>query len=528
MNYQRQVVHSAPLFLFLLLLVGLHSPLSAQQLEGMASFYGDKFDGRPTSTGETFRKAGYSAASLDMPWGTILEVTNLSNGRTTQVRVNDCGPHSRGRIIDLSRAAAADLDMIKVGEAKVRLRVIKASNSGPTCNRGAWSRMLKKQGKAIPPPPPPWDPTQTVSMRPVNEVVPGPAVSPRIPIPAGDAQGLASYYPDRLQGRETSTGEIYDHNKFTAASKAFAYGTRLEVTNVVNGAKTEVLVNDCGPHSPDRILDLSRIAAQQIGILQAGTAMVSVRILAQGTKGPTCNRSAWLKEQQANAATLGPATTPPDYRGAVLNPVPATAPVKSAEEQPENMVKAYVLQVGAFGSRTNAEKLTAELIGKGFADAHAVTGTKLTKVFTGFAETKEGAEIIKNSLVKAGYAKPKVVLTSVVKRELENQTTPVAAPESYGSAGVVAPQQAPAPVKTQFDPDAILFGVQVGAYSSKSNAEKMVAKLGALGFAPVYSADVGKSVRVFVGKFYFQSQAETEKEKLTEAGITGTSVRRVQ
>lgn len=516
--------------LFLLLATGPIHQATAQKLEGMASFYGDKFDGRQTSTGEIFRKNGYSAASLDMPWGTIVEVTNVSNGKTTQVRINDCGPHTKGRIIDLSRAAAEDIGIIKSGEAKVRLRVLKASNSGPTCNRKAWSKKLKAQGKEIPAPPPLWDPTQTVSITPVNEVIPGPAVSSQMPIPAGDLQGLASYYPDRLQGRTTSTGEVYDHSKFTAASKAFAYGTRLEVTNIVNGARTEVVVNDCGPHSPDRILDLSRIAADQIGILKAGTAMVSVRILEQGTKGPTCNRAAWLKAQKENTATLNPAPTPPDYRGAVLNPVPATVAVKSAEEQPENMVKAFVLQVGAFGSRENAEKMAAELIEKGFADSYAVTGEKLTKVFTGLAETEEGAEIVKNALVKAGYSKPKVVPTIVTKSELENRATPDAAPGTYGSKGVASPQPAPVekPAKLQFDPDEMLFGVQVGAYSTKTNAKKMMEKLENLGFDPVYSADVGKSVRVFVGKFYFQSQAETEKQKVREAGFEGASVRRVQ
>lgn len=537
MKYQHFTIRLFQAVLFLLLVAGPIHQATAQKLEGMASFYGDKFDGRPTSTGETFRKAGYSAASLDMPWGTILEVTNLSNGRTTQVRVNDCGPHSKGRIIDLSRAAAEDLDFIKNGETKVSLRIIKTSDSGPTCSRGAWAKKLKAQGKSIPPPPPPWDPTQTVGATPVNKTVPSPAVSPRVPTPTGNLQGLASYYADRFQGKTTSTGEVYDHNKFTAASKAFAYGTRLEVTNIVSGAKTEVVVNDCGPHTPGRILDLSRIAAQRIGVLQAGTAMVRIRILQQGTKGPTCNRSAWLKAQKENAASLNPEAAPTSYGGSVVQPVsasttkpvPMTAPVKSADEQPENMVKAYVLQVGAFGKRENAERMTGKLIEKGFSDSYTVTGAKLTKVFTGLAATEEDAEEIKESLIKAGYSKPKVVATLVPRNELAALATPEEVPGTYGSRGVATPQPVKVkPAEPTFDPDDILFGVQIGAYSTKTNAVKMMTKLKGLGFDPVYSADVGKSVRVFVGRFYFQSQATTEKKKLLEAGVEGTSVRRVQ
>jgi rare lipoprotein A len=537
MKYQHFTTRLFQAALFLLLVAGPFHEATAQKLEGMASFYGDKFDGRPTSTGETFRKNGYSAASLDMPWGTILEVTNLSNGRTTQVRVNDCGPHAKGRIIDLSRAAAEDLDFIKNGETKVRLRVIKTSNSGPTCNRGAWTKKLKKQGKAIPSPPPPWDPTQTVGATPVKTTAPSPVVSPPLPMTGGDQQGLASYYADRFQGRSTSTGEVYDHNKFTAASKAFAYGTRLEVTNIVSGAKTEVVVNDCGPHTVDRILDLSRIAAQRIGVLQAGTAMVRVKILEQGTKGPTCNRSAWLKAQKENAVSLNPQPAPASYGGSVVQPVPAsttkpvpaTVPVKSADEQPENMVKAYVLQVGAFGKRANAERMAAKLTENGFSDSYTVTGAKLTKVFTGLAATEADAEKIKEDLIKAGYSKPKVVATLVPKNELATHAIPESGPATYGSKGVETPQAtAVEAYKPTFSPEDILFGVQIGAYATKTNAVKMMKKLKDLGFDPVYSADLGKSVRVFVGKFYFQSQARTEKGKLQEAGIDGTSVRRVQ
>ncbi len=517
---------SRSLLLFLLAL-GCSLPASAQKLEGIASFYGKGFDGRQTSTGEIFDEDAYSAASLDMPWGTILEVTNLTNGRKTQVRVNDCGPKVEGRLIDLSMSAARDLDLINSGLTRVRLRIIQASNAGPTCNRAAWSRKLKAQGKAIPPPPPPWDPTQTVALMGGNNATSGPATTtPSTPPPAGSIQGMASYYPDRLHGRNTSTGEVYDFNKFTAASKLYPYGTRLEVTNVVSGARTEVIVNDCGPNSEDRILDLSRIAAEQIGVLQAGAAMVNVRVLVRGEKGPTCNRLAWLKAQNAGVTKVeNSVLAPSDYQGSVLSPArakPAAAP--------KDMVKVYAVQVGAFGNPANAEKMASDLLSKGFPNSYTAPGARLTKVFTGMEKTVKDAETLKSSLMEAGYAKPRVVSTLVSKEALESRAAPAAAPSSYGSKGVATPQPAvqQAVKPQQFDPDEMLFGVQVAAYSTKTNATKMMAKLRGLGFYPVYSADVGKSVRVFVGKFYFQSQAEAQKEKLNEAGIEGSSVRRVQ
>lgn len=506
----------------LILLLMASGTTNAQRLEGMATYYADKFDGGTLSVGGTFRQSAYTAASKELDWGTVVEVTNLSNGKTTQVLINDCGPHAKGRLIDLSKAAARDLDFIKQGETKVRLRIIRASNSGPTCSRSKWRKKLKRQGKAIPPPPPPWDPTETASIKPINPVTPGPALAnPSSPVPAGITRGMASYYPSRLHGRPTSTGEIYDRAKYTAASKVFTYGTRLEVTNIVNGAKTQVLVNDCGPHSADRIIDLSRAAADQIGLVQAGSAAVEIRVLEQGTKGPTCNRAAWAKTQRENTATLGPGQAAPP---SPTVPGASRANQSPVQQQAGNLVEAYQLQVGAYGDRANAEAVVSKLVKAGLPDTYAVTSGKLTRVYTGLAATEKAAEAGKKAVAKAGYPKSKVVKTRVAPSALTKEE-PAAGPNTYGSSSTPAPQPAP---QREYDPTDILFGVQVGAFSAKANADKAMNALREAGVSEVYSAKVGKTYRVFAGKFYFQSQAETEKNKLRKMGFAGASVRRVQ
>lgn len=91
---------------------------------GLASWYGDAFNGRPTATGEIFDMYGLSAAHKTLPLPGLVEVTNLSNGRSIVVRVNDRGPFVDGRIIDLSRGAADALDMRAAGVAEVRVRYI--------------------------------------------------------------------------------------------------------------------------------------------------------------------------------------------------------------------------------------------------------------------------------------------------------------------------------------------------------------------------------------------------------------------
>jgi rare lipoprotein A len=91
---------------------------------GVASWYGHPYHGRQASSGEIYDMEKLTAAHRTMPFGTIVEVRNMSNDRTVAVRINDRGPFVDGRIIDLSHAAAREIQMIGPGTAKVRLRVV--------------------------------------------------------------------------------------------------------------------------------------------------------------------------------------------------------------------------------------------------------------------------------------------------------------------------------------------------------------------------------------------------------------------
>lgn len=91
---------------------------------GNASYYADDFDGKQTANGEVFNMYELTAAHKSYPFNTLLRVTNLSNNKTTIVRINDRGPFVDDRIIDLSLGAALQLDMIDTGIQKVQLDVI--------------------------------------------------------------------------------------------------------------------------------------------------------------------------------------------------------------------------------------------------------------------------------------------------------------------------------------------------------------------------------------------------------------------
>ena len=91
----------------------------------MASYYGHKFNGRPTASGEIFDMYARTAAHRELPLGTIIRVTHMENGRSLEVKVNDRGPFIDGRILDLSLGAARELDMIEEGVARVKIEILK-------------------------------------------------------------------------------------------------------------------------------------------------------------------------------------------------------------------------------------------------------------------------------------------------------------------------------------------------------------------------------------------------------------------
>ena len=93
--------------------------------KGTACWYGKEYEGRPTASGEIFHAQSFTAAHRSLPFGTIVQVKNLDNGRTVKVRINDRGPLKGHRIIDLSRAAAEEIDLVREGVAPVRVEVLR-------------------------------------------------------------------------------------------------------------------------------------------------------------------------------------------------------------------------------------------------------------------------------------------------------------------------------------------------------------------------------------------------------------------
>ena len=153
---------------------------------GLASWYGPKFNGKPTATGEIFDKNDLTAAHKTLPLNSMVHVTNLENGRTLLVRVNDRGPFVDNRIIDLSEASARALGTIHNGLAKVRVRY-----AGPA-DTNAPKRFYQEPSTSRTP-----APTPQIAARPQS--VPAPAPRPVAPAP----QPRTDYVPLRDLGSQS-------------------------------------------------------------------------------------------------------------------------------------------------------------------------------------------------------------------------------------------------------------------------------------------------------------------------------------
>ncbi|MDA0336093.1 MAG: septal ring lytic transglycosylase RlpA family protein [bacterium] len=95
---------------------------------GVASYYGKQFHVRNTANGETFNMYKLTAAHRVLPLGTVVKVTNLANGRWVVVKVNDRGPFIEGRILDLSFAAALEIEMVQQGTAEIMIEIVEAAD----------------------------------------------------------------------------------------------------------------------------------------------------------------------------------------------------------------------------------------------------------------------------------------------------------------------------------------------------------------------------------------------------------------
>lgn len=267
-----------------------------------------------------------------------------------------------------------------------------------------------------------------------------------------DETGIASWYGPNFHGKSTANGEIYDMNALTAAHRTLPLPSLIEVTNLENGRKIKLRVNDRGPFAKGRILDVSRRGAQLLGFEQQGTARVRVRILAEESRQVAARLGAGattiaetgspitvggglpkagvstqaLAEPGAPAPTAAPPPEPvtTGYEVAEVTP---TVPVRSdaeptfvplregaepiVETVPVDKTSIYV-QAGAFGEYANANRAHAVLSGVGDVRITSVlvNGRDLFRVRVGPVASVERADSLLEAVIGAGYPDARIIV----------------------------------------------------------------------------------------------------------------------
>jgi rare lipoprotein A len=214
-------------------------------------------------------------------------------------------------------------------------------------------------------------------------------------------RGFASWYGAKFHGAKTSSGEPYDMYLASAAHRTLPLPSYVEVTNLENGHRVVVRVNDRGPFHDNRVMDLSYAAALKLDIVRKGTGLVELRALSAA--------------EIAAAERAAPAVAPAPSTGAPADPAPAvvasTAPLPEA---PPLAAQPIVwIQVGAYGSRANAERVAGQLAAAGLGAATLIdagdTQRTLVKVRLGPYPSAEALDAATRALAGAGFPAPQLV-----------------------------------------------------------------------------------------------------------------------
>jgi rare lipoprotein A len=237
------------------------------------------------------------------------------------------------------------------------------------------------------------EPLRAATSRPY--VVMGKSYAPMTALEPYKARGIASWYGRRYHGKPTSSGEIYDMYAMTAAHTTLPIPSYARVTNPANGKSVVVRINDRGPFVDDRLIDLSYTAAHKLGTLAGGSAMVEVETIIPGQPGA-------IAAAAPPAPKPEPAPVVAQTPAAEIRPAPSAAP---AQVPVAAGPAGFFLQLGAFGSKDNAESFLSRMRIQldGLADSlHLFTRDGLFRVHAGpYAsdpEARQAADRISQAL----------------------------------------------------------------------------------------------------------------------------------
>jgi len=298
--------------------------------------------------------------------------------------------------------------------------------------------------------------------------------------PNYDETGIASWYGDAFHLKATANGELFDMNAMTAAHKTLPLPSIVEVTNLDNGRKLQVRVNDRGPFVGDRIIDMSYAAAQQLGFERKGLARVRVRYVGPAPLGGPDPFLTYAKADQARRDPLAATAPRPTTRAAAAPPPPRTNSFQVVSAAPAAVAPAPAVTSAARLDSAVAASLKAEVPEYRRPAGHApLTGDALPDI------------------------------------------RPTARAE-----GPLAPSSAPDPAAPVAAEDAG-FRIQAGAFADHANAERAVAQLAAAGQALIEALPLsggGSLWRVVLPGPADEAEAYALRDRVAEIGFTDARV----
>ncbi len=323
---------------------------------GLASFYGNKFHGRRTSNLEVYDMYAFSAASKTLPLPSYARVTNLANGKSVIVRINDRGPFHEGRIIDLSYAAAVKLGVTRAGTARVEVKGLRPGDE-PSSEPARF-------------------PGDVLAARPDSSLLalpPGVHIATGKPRPASAIDTLVSSLP-------IATANAGERPPQRVASK-------------VAGSIPDLPTLPVSSSQP--------AASQRFDMRQDGRTMTADEF------------DAWMRAQHMRVAT-GKPETPGNRSEPAPVPVPRVEPIANEVAPPQTVIapNALTFQVASFTARANAEHALAMLTAAGIDGARLLdadtNGHKVWRLRVGPVNSSAAPELVAR-LQGLGFSQPQRV-----------------------------------------------------------------------------------------------------------------------
>ncbi len=232
---------------------------------------------------------------------------------------------------------------------------------------------------------------------------------------AYDKIGVASWYGRDFHGRKTANGEVFDMNRLTAAHTTLPMPSLVEVENLENGRRIVVRINDRGPFASDRIIDLSRAAARELGFEQQGLANVRVRYVGPAAlPGQQLSRPVVMQQparKPVQAAPVSVATGSP----ASDNAAGLRTGLQNAAASPPAPTTLYLIRIAALSNLSNIDRLRAEMAPIGplrMARVDKPDGAVVYRINMGpYADENEALERLE-AVRKAGYGDASLIVIS--------------------------------------------------------------------------------------------------------------------